>query len=100
MEISEIISRFVKPELLVLVPVLYFIGMGFKKSKHVHDNHIPLLLGACGIVLAILWVLATSSITGWQSALMAIYTAIVQGVICAGLSVYGNQIVKQLGKTE
>ncbi len=100
MDITEVISKFVKPELLVLVPVLYFIGLGFKKAQSVHDKHIPLLLGACGIVLAILWVLATASITGWQSALMAIFTALVQGVLCAGFSVYVNQIFKQLEKPE
>lgn len=100
MDINEIISQFVKPELLVLVPVLYFIGAGFKKAQSVQDKHIPLLLGGCGIVLAVLWVLATASITDWQSALMAIFTALVQGVICAGLSVYANQIVKQSHKAE
>ena len=27
-------QEFIKPELLVLVPVLYVIGLGLKKSKH------------------------------------------------------------------
>ena len=100
MDINEIIIQFIKPELLVLVPVLYFIGAGFKKAQSVKDKHIPLLLGGCGIALSILWILATTTIDGWQSALLAIFTAIVQGIICAGASVYFNQIVKQLGKTE
>ena len=32
MELLEEIKNFIRPELLVLVPVLYLIGMGLKKS--------------------------------------------------------------------
>ena len=39
---KEVMS-FVKPELLLLVPVLYFIGAGLKRSK-IQDRWIPLLL--------------------------------------------------------
>ncbi|MBQ8752399.1 MAG: phage holin family protein [Clostridia bacterium] len=95
----ENILDFVKPELLVLVVALYFVGVALKKSN-VKDKYIPLILGLCGIVLALLWVLATSAIAGWQDGLMAAFTAIVQGIIVAGLSVYANQIYKQLGKTD
>ena len=56
---NEIIN-YVKPELLVLIPVLYFIGTALKKSKSVQDKHIPLWLGLCGVVLAVIWVVATS----------------------------------------
>lgn len=31
---------------------------------------------------------------------LAVFTALVQGVICAGLAVYGDQMVKQAGKPE
>lgn len=95
----ENILTFVKPEMLVLVLVLYFIGLALKKSR-TKDKYIPLILGLCGIVLALLWVLATSDINGWQSGLMAAFTAIVQGILVAGLSVYANQIYKQLGKSD
>ena len=95
----ENIMNFIKPELLVLVVVLYFIGLALKKSNTA-DKYIPLILGLCGIVLALLWVLATSAIAGWQDGLMAAFTAIVQGVLVAGLSVYANQIYKQLGESE
>lgn len=98
MDYIEVIQQFVKPELLVLVPVLYFIGVGFKKAKRVKDNNIPLFLCGCGIGLAVLWVLATANVTGWQSALMAVFTALVQGILCAGTSVLVNQIIKQKQK--
>ncbi|HJC91429.1 MAG TPA: phage holin family protein, partial [Candidatus Mediterraneibacter excrementigallinarum] len=31
---------------------------------------------------------------------MAVFTAIVQGILVAGLSTYVNQIIKQINKTE
>ena len=37
-------QKYIKSELLVLVPVLYIIGLGLKKSK-LADKWIPLALG-------------------------------------------------------
>lgn len=91
-------TDFIKPELLILVAALYFVGMSLKKSPKVKDWTIPYILGACGIVLAVLWVVATSDIANYKDACMAIFVAITQGVIVAGLSVYGNQLAKQKAK--
>lgn len=44
----ETMKELIRPELLVLIPVLYFTGMGLKKSASVLDKHIPLLLGGAG----------------------------------------------------
>ena len=96
----EQIMNYIKPELAVLPVVLYFLGMVLKNAQAVKDKNIPITLGAAGIVLAALWVISTSTITGWQSVVLALFTAIVQGVIAAGCSVYVNQIVKQKNKTE
>ena len=96
----EQIMNYIKPELAVLPVVLYFLGMALKNAQVVKDKNIPITLGAAGIVLAALWVISTSTITGWQSVVLALFTAIVQGVIAAGCSVYVNQIVKQKNKTE
>lgn len=100
MEIFEVFKDYIRPELLVLVPVLYLVGMGAKKSRRIDDRNIPALLGAAGIVLAALYVLATTTFAGWQTAVMAVFTAVVQGILCAGGSVFVNQLVKQAGKTE
>lgn len=96
----ENIMNYVKPELLVLIPVLYFLGMAFKSSQTVTDKHIPLLLGALGVLLALLWVLAGSELTGTQDILRAVFAAVTQGVLCAGCSIYVNQLHKQAGKDE
>lgn len=91
----DMIKEFIKPELLVLVPVLYFIGNALKKSEPFADKYIPAALGFIGCGLAALWVAGTMALDNPQAILLGVFTAIVQGIICAGLSVYCNQIVKQ-----
>lgn len=96
----ENIMEFIKPELLVLIPALYFIGCMLKKSQAFADKYIPLTLGLIGIMLCALWVAGTSTLDTTQAILLAVFTAIVQGVIVAGLSVYANQIYKQLTQAD
>lgn len=91
--------QYIKPELLVLIPVLYLIGVGIKRSA-IKDTLIPLLLGAIGVILSGLYVFATSEIQGVQEVATAIFTAVTQGVLVAGASVYTDQIIKQAKKGE
>lgn len=96
----EQILNYVKPELIVVAVVLYFIGIGLKKTEAIPDKYIPLILGGIGIVLCAIWVLATCPLDTGQNIAMAVFTAIIQGIIVAGLSTYVNQIIKQSQKTE
>lgn len=96
----EQIMNYVKPELIVVAVVLYFVGMGLKQAQAVKDKYIPIILGGTGIVLCAIWVLATSPLGTGQDIAMAVFTAIVQGILVAGLSTYINQIVKQTNKSE
>ena len=43
------IKDYVKPELLVVAVVLYFIGMWLKQSETVKDKYIPLINGLIGV---------------------------------------------------
>lgn len=92
-------QNYIKTELLILIPVLYFIGIGLKKSK-ISDKWIPAILGLTAVVLAAIWVIATSDISGLQEAASAIFTAVTQGVLAAGASVYANQLYIQAKKEE
>lgn len=98
MEMFNMIKDFIKPELLVLIPVLYIVGHGFKKTSLIKDKFIPLLLGSISILLAGLYIFATSNVNGIKEITMAIFTSITQGILIAGASVYANQIYKQLQK--
>lgn len=96
----EQIMNYVKPELVVVAIVLYFIGMWLKKAEAVTDKYIPIILGTVGIAICGIYVVATCRLSGVQNIAMAVFTAIVQGVLVAGLSTYVNQIFKQLNKEE
>ena len=96
----EQIMNYVKPELLIVAVVLYFLGVGLKQAVSVVDKYIPLILGFVGIAICGIYVVATSAVGSGQEIAMAIFTAITQGILVAGLSNYVNQIFKQLSKDE
>ena len=58
-------QSYLKTEFFILVPVLYFIGIGLKKSK-LPDKWIPLTLGALAVMLSAIWVIATTDISNLQ----------------------------------
>lgn len=96
----EAIKELIRPELLVLIPVLYFIGVALKKSASISDKYIPLLLGATGIVLATVYLVSVTPFSSGSEIAALIFAGITQGVLCAGCSVYFNQIAKQTRKDD
>lgn len=91
----DVIQELIRPELLVLIPVLYWIGAGLKRAEAFANRWIPLTLGVIGMVLASIYVAATNPS---YSILLTVFTGVTQGVLCAAGSVYVNQIVKQAGE--
>ena len=98
--IMEQITNYVKPELIVVAIALYFVGMALKQAQAVKDKYIPLILGGISIAICAIYVFATCTCGTGQDIAMAIFTAITQGILIAGLSTYVNQIVKQANKDE
>lgn len=49
---------------------------------------------------AAMYVFAPSIFDGASTILMAIFTSVMQCVLCAGLSTYVNQLIKQIKKDE
>lgn len=90
---------YIKTELLILIPVLYFIGLGLKKSC-LKDKWIPVTLGVISIVLSATWIIATGNIVNIKDVASAFFKAVTQGVLSAGASVYANQIYVQANKKE
>lgn len=84
------IKEFIQPELVVVVPVLCIAGSVMKRTEKIKDKYIPMILTAIGILLALLYTIAYNGISGG-----AVFTGICQGILCAGASVYANQIYKQ-----
>ena len=88
---------FIKPELLILIPVLYVVGIGLKKSK-LCDPYIPLILGWISIALSAAWVIHTSDISTLSDVAYALFVSVTQGILSAGASVYVNQLYVQSKK--
>ena len=93
----EILKSFIKPELIILVPVLFIIGKAIKNSE-VKDKFIPIILGVVAIILCSLYVYGTTDIQNSKEFVMSIFVVITQGVLVAGASVYADQLVKQTKK--
>lgn len=93
------LSNFIKPELLILIPFLYFLGCGLRISE-LKNKYIPAALGIAGMVLALLWCIATAPCVTVQDYALMAFTAIVQGGLCAGGSVYCNEMITQSKKEE
>ena len=96
----EILTQYIKPELIIVAIALYFVGMWIKGTESIKDKWIPLILGIAGIVICAIWVLANTPIGTWQELLMAIFTSILHGIMVAALSTYVNQLIKQYNKIE
>ena len=92
-------QNYIEPELFILIPVIYLIGIAIKKSS-VKDKFIPLILGGISIVLCAIWIFASCETYNATDVMFAIFGAITQGILIAGASVYINQIAKQSTKHE
>ena len=81
------VLNYIVENALILIPVLNIIGMILKSTQKIKDNFIPLILLVFGILGAVL-------IMGFSG------NAVIQGILVTGVSVYGNQVVKQIQKTK
>ena len=93
-------GEFIQPELLAVVPARCFFGALLKRSPAVDDHKIPLLLGIAGILIAAVWTLGQTTPRGLPAVMNALFTAVVQGLLCAGASVYLHQLVHQHHKRQ
>jgi succinate-acetate transporter protein len=89
---NEILS-FIRPEILILIPVLIILGLVLKKITFIKDWTIPIILGVLGILFAVL-------ILGFAEGFYApvIVTGILQGILAAGMAVYVHQLKIQTTK--
>ncbi len=79
--------EFITENALLLIPVLNVLGTIIKGVEKIPNRYIPIILLGFGILgaVAMLGISAES---------------VVQGVLVTGTAVYGNQVVKQLKKSE
>ena len=84
-------TQFIKPELLVLIPVLNMVGTMIKAS-HINNKYIPCILGLFGVAFCIMY----EMIQGNDKQLLSlIFDNLIQGILIASVSVYGHQMYCQ-----
>lgn len=96
----EEILGFIKPEMMILIPALWVIGQMVKYTEQFPNRYIPLFLGFLGIFLCSINQMATQVPKTGTELLSLLFFSITQGITCAGLAVYGDQLVKQMKKGE
>ena len=77
------ITKYLAENMLPLVPFLYVVGMILKYTEKIKVKYIPLILLPIGVLFSLL-------ITGLSP------DGVIQGVLATGVTVYGNQVIKQL----
>ena len=92
---EETIIQWIQPELLVLVPVLYFAGAGLRQTR-LPARWAGLALGAMGVGLSLLYLLAACP--GGGGAALA-FAALTQGILCAGCSALAGRLLRR-GSTD
>ena len=86
-------TNYIKPELGMVVAMLYVLGLIIKDTKAIKNKYIPAILGAAGMIVCFLYVVGVEGFTA-----VGAFTAIIQGILSAGAAVYINQLIKQTGK--
>ena len=81
MEFMEYITE----NALILIPVLYVIGMFLKALEFIKDKYNPCILLVIGIAFSV-------ALIGLN------VNAVLQGILVAGATVLGNQLIKQYKK--
>ena len=89
------VMQYIKPELMLVIPICWGVGAALKRTPHIADWTIPYLLLGIGSFISGLYVFAVDGVCP-----MSAFTAITQGTLLSIASVGGNQLVKQYGKKD
>lgn len=81
------LAKYIVDNKQVIIPVVYVIGMLLKKTPKVQDWLIPWIILGISVALAIGIDVASGPFD--------ITISIMQGILCAGASIFVNQLVKQ-----
>ena len=81
------ILKYVTENALILIPVLYILGAMLKSLQTVEDRYIPFILLVFGILFSI-------AMLGFN------VDSVIQGFLVTGVTVYTNQLFKQINKGE
>lgn len=81
------IIKYVTDQALVLIPALYIMGLIIKGTEKVSNKWIPVILLPLGVAGAITFMGLNAN-------------AVIQGILVTGVTVFADQVVKQVQKSE
>ncbi len=81
------IIKYVTEQALILIPALYVIGLIIKGTEKISNKWIPVILLPLGVAGAIAFMDLNAN-------------AVIQGILVTGVTVFADQVVKQVQKSE
>lgn len=95
-------KEFIKPELLILIPVLYGIGWFICVTPNIKNWLIPFILWAISIFLTTAYLLGIEFMQAGNNVAAFIFADLTQATLCAAAAVFAANVIKQLttGKAE
>jgi len=91
MDFEQILMAYIKPELLVLIPILWYIGTKIKATNHVEDYWIPFMLMFISVIAALSYILIFE---GYDA--RGMWVGIMQGIAIACAEGWLYQAKKQV----
>lgn len=89
-----VLLQFVRPELLILAVMLYVLGKFLKLNPRFKKEWtIPYILLGIAIILTPLYVII---VVGEGATASIILSGVIQGILIAGLTVFANELIKQV----
>lgn len=77
---AALIKEYIDPQLLIILPMLWGIGMALKKSP-VKNDYIPLILLVCSCLVAMLYLSGVKQAWTFRQVRALIFAGITQGSI-------------------
>lgn len=77
---SELILEYIDPQLVIIVPMLWGIGMAVKKSS-IENRFIPVLLLVCAWAVVMMHLMSTKMIVDRRSVSAMLFAVITQGSV-------------------
>ncbi len=91
----ESILQYIKADYAILTVVLFCLGRVLLSIAKFPQQYKLLVLTGCGVLLACLSAVSRSGeYANWAAAL---FEGLVQGILCTGLSVYLNEMIRHWG---
>lgn len=91
------IKNLINPELFILVPIMWILG-NFVKKTEISTKKIPLIILIISIILSLLYVLTPTFPISGQMWYNTVINGIGQGILIAGVTVFGNELGKSFKK--